>query len=299
MAQPPGYDFIRHRGKVVRHPTEKLPWRIYVTKESHFEAFLHAVRAWNEAGHHMGYPDLFAPVVNLRDADMVVDWSGKGLPADKAGGVFWSFGDGQARITKMVMDPLHQIPEGNRSQILLQELGHALGLGDSSDPRDVMHPRMHSRRYRRGEFAKLTSRDLEAFRWLYSRQSFVPIVSTSLRETSPALSEQLEAAVSGALMVEPIRVEVTASVSVRLVLRNPSQESVRGPLALELWGRALGDSSWMSLKTWQGLDQVPAGYRVSRDYFGDLQPLFLGNFELLCRVYRTDTKEVLGEGHYP
>lgn len=230
---------------------------------------------------------------------MVVDWSGKGLPKDKAGGVFWNFGDGQARINKMVMDPLHQIPEGNRSQILLQELGHVLGLGDSSDSRDIMHPRMHSRSYGRGEFAKLTSRDLQAFQWLYSQQTFVPIVSTSHRETSPAVSEQLVGSASGALRFEPMKVEVTGAVNVRLLLRNPSEESVAGPLALELWGRVLGDSQWISLKTWQGVNQIPAGHRVSRDYFSDLQPLFVGNFELLCKVYRTDTKEVLGESQYP
>ncbi|MCA9778355.1 MAG: hypothetical protein KC800_16625 [Candidatus Eremiobacteraeota bacterium] len=297
QAQPPGYDFIRSNGKVVRQPLDSLPWRIYVSDERHFEAFVHAVRTWNGAGHRLGYPDLFAVVRSLSDADMVVDWSGKGLPPDKAAGVWWDIQSDQAHILKFVMDPLHRIPEGNRSQILLQELGHVLGLGDSSDTRDVMHPLMHSKRYRNVKSANPSSRDLQAFNWLYTQNDFIPIVSNSRRSTGPAA--QPISPSQTALQFDPIKVEITGSVNVRLIFRNTGEETVRGPFALELWGRGLGDAQWVSLKTWNGIDKVPAGYRVSRDYFSELQPLFQGRFELLCNVRREESGEVLGEARYP
>jgi hypothetical protein len=297
LAQPPGYDFIRSRGRVVRQPIESLPWRIYVSDERHFEAFVHAVRTWNGAGHRLGYPDLFAVVRSLSDADMVVDWSGKGLPPDKAAGVWWDFQSDQARILKFVMDPLHRIPEGNRSQILLQELGHVLGLGDSSDSRDVMHPLMHRRRYRDVKSVKPSARDLEAFTWLYTQTDFVPIVSSS-RNVIASASQPISPS-GTSLVFDPIKVEITGSVNVRLIVRNPGQETLRGPLSLELWGRGRGEAQWRSLKTWKGIDKLPAGYRVSRDYFSELQPLFQGSFELLSRVHHEETGEVLGESRYP
>jgi hypothetical protein len=296
-AQPAGYDFIRHQGKVVRHPIDSLPWRIYVSDQRHFEAFVHAVRTWNAAGHRQGYPDLFACVIDLKNADMVVDWSGKGLPPDKAAGVWWVRGNGQMRISKMVMDPMHKIPEGNRAQILMQELGHILGLGDSSDKRDIMYTVMKTRRHRKVKSAKLTSRDLAAFRWLYSQQSFVPIVSASRRQTSVA-PEAPTGPASNRLHLEPIKVELTGSVNVRLFIKNPTQETLRAPMILELYAKGRGESQWVSLKSWK-LDKVPGGYRISRDYFSDNQPLFTGQFELLSKIYRSDTKEVLAERRYP
>jgi len=299
VGRPTGYEFIRHQGQLVRHPLENLPWRIYVNDQRYYPATLHAMRTWNGAGHRLGYPDLFAPVDNRRDADMVMDWSGRGLPPDKAAGVWWDFNPGGVRISKMVIDPHHRVPEGNRAQILLQELGHILGLGDSSDSDDVMHPVMHSRRYRAVEEAELTSRDLEAFRWLYSQERYIPIVSSARRTDTPAGVEQPAGEAGSLLLFDPIRVELTASVNVRITLRNPTQETVRGPLRLELWGRVPGNPEWRELKVWRNLQKIPSGYRVSRDYFSDLQPLFQGEFELMSRVVHSESGDILGERSYP
>ena len=297
LAQPAGYDFIRHHGKLVRLPIESLPWRVYVTDQRHFDAFLHAVRTWNEAGHRLGYPDLFAPVAYRKDADMILDWSGKGLPPDKAGGVFWNFGSGEARISKLVMDPFHKIPEGNRAQILLQELGHCLGLGDSTATGDVMHTFMHTKRYRRVTSAKLTPRDLEAFRWLYSQTNFVPIVSSA--RAAVAVSKAPIGPASGRLQFAPVKVELTRSVNVRITLHNPTEETLAAPLVMELYGRVRGDSEWRLLKSWNGIPKIAKGYRLSRDFFSGMQPMFQGDFELLCKAYRRDTSEVLAERRYP
>ena len=44
LAQPAGYDFVRHRGKLIRHPIAGLPWRVYVNDHRYYEATLHALR---------------------------------------------------------------------------------------------------------------------------------------------------------------------------------------------------------------------------------------------------------------
>ena len=296
LAQPAGYDFVRHRGKLIRHPIAGLPWRVYVNDHRYYEATLHALRTWNAAGHRQGYPDLFAPVDNLVDADMLLDWTGKGLPSDKAGGVYWNFQGEMPRISRLVMDPYHQIPEGNRAQILLQELGHTLGLGDSSHPQDIMYPIMHTRRYRRVNEAQLTSRDLAAFRWLYAQDTFLPITSDNRVDTqsTPLITMQP----TGQLEFDPIKVELKNSVNVRIALRNPQTETLRAPLVIELWGRPRGQGQWRQLKTWNGLDKIPAGYRITRDYFTEMQPLFASPFELMVQVHRSDNSEVLAETTY-
>jgi hypothetical protein len=197
----------------------------------------------------------------------------------------------------MVMDPLHKIPEGNRTQILLQEFGHILGLGDSSHRSDVMYPVMHTRRHRKVKSAKLSSRDAEALRWLYAQQDFVPIVSAS-RARNAVFSQAPKSPPSGRLQLEPIKVELTGSVNIRLFVTNPTDETLRAPMVLELLGRGRGETRWIPLKSWE-LEKVPAGFRLSRDYFSDSQPLFVGDFELLAKVYRSDNQEVLAERPYP
>lgn len=298
LAQPPGYDFVQYRGKVVRHPASDFPWKIYVSDHRYYDATLHALRAWNAVGYELGYPDIFAPVDNRIDADTVMDYSAEGLPGDKAAGVWWDFESDGARITRFVVDPNYAVPNGNRAQILLQELGHILGLDHSRDPGDIMFAVGDRRRRKNVSEARLSARDKEAFRWLYSQQQFLPIVSTS-RSNGVNVQPSVGTTPTGTLSFDPIAVEITASVNVRLTFRNPGAGTVRAPMLLELWGRVRGSNEWRSLKAWTGIEKVPSQYKVSRDYFSELQPLFEGPFELMARVTRTDTSEILAERTYP
>lgn len=179
LAQPSGFEFVEYRGQVVRHPASDFPWKIYVSDHRYYDATLHAIRAWNAAGYELGYPDIFAPVDNRIDADTVMDYSGEGLPGDKAAGVWWKFDSDGARITRFVVDPSYVVPNGNRAQILLQELGHILGLDHSKDPGDIMFAVGDRHRHKSVSEAKLSYRDKEAFRWLYSQQQFLPVASHS------------------------------------------------------------------------------------------------------------------------
>ncbi|MBI3928547.1 MAG: matrixin family metalloprotease [Armatimonadetes bacterium] len=171
-ALPQGYQVRRWHNLSCRLDREMLPWKLYSGVPDFHPVFLHGIRSWNNAGHMQSYPDLFAPVPTAAEADLVIDWNGRGLPADKAGAVWW--GDG-CRVLGLSMEPNRGIPAGNLAQIFMQELGHVLGLGDSTSPGDIMYPVMHRRRYAEVTSAVLSDRDRAAFTWLYNQAEFHPI----------------------------------------------------------------------------------------------------------------------------
>lgn len=171
---PVGYKVSRQFGKTCRISPSDLPWKLRDGDGRYARITHHAVEAWNAQGRELGVGPFFQLVTE--GEDLVVDWSGAALPRDKAGGVFWDSNMGYKRVTALVMDGNHRVPDGNRAEILMQELGHLLGLGDSADPSDVMHPVMHTRRAYRLSSAVLTSRDKNALAWLYAQAEWVPIL---------------------------------------------------------------------------------------------------------------------------
>lgn len=174
---PEGYQVRRQFGKPCRLDIRALPWRIGSTDDRMSAVVAHALKAWNTEGLSLGLGPLFTVTPPGEASDLVIDWSGQGLPPDKAAGVFWDANLGYLRVTRLVMDGRHRIPDGNRAQILMQELGHVLGLGDSSDRRDVMWTVMQTRRLYRATDAGLTQRDRAALAWLYEQKDWVPILA--------------------------------------------------------------------------------------------------------------------------
>ena len=171
---PSGYQVLRQFGKPCRIASTDLPWKIRNGDGRYPKIFEHALNAWNAEGRRLGLGPFFEVV--SQGEDLVVDWSGTKLPPDKAGGVFWDTNLGYRRVTSLAMDGAHRVPDGNRAEILMQELGHVLGMGDSADSKDVMHPVMHTRRAYRLGSAALTRRDQETLAWLYGQTDFTPIL---------------------------------------------------------------------------------------------------------------------------
>lgn len=165
---------LRQLGKPCRIAPTDLPWKIRNGDGRYPKVFEHAVNAWNAEGRKLGVGPFFEVV--SQGEDLLVDWSGSKLPPDKAGGVFWDTNLGYRRVTSLAMDGSHRVPDGNRAEILMQEFGHVLGLGDSADPKDVMHPVMHTRRAYRLGSAALTRRDQETLAWLYGQTEYTPIL---------------------------------------------------------------------------------------------------------------------------
>lgn len=184
---PSGYQVLRQFGKPCRLDPASLPWRIGTSDPRMEPIVTHALQTWNAEGLRLGVGPFFAAPLPDRPVDLVIDWSGRGLPPDKAGGVYWDAGLGYRRVTRLVMDGKHRVPDGNRAQILLQELGHVLGLSHSEDRGDVMFTVMQTRRLRSVSSARLTARDRAALEWLYAQPEWVPIVGPSqpLKKTRP------------------------------------------------------------------------------------------------------------------
>lgn len=187
LGQPPGYSYISQFDKPCHLRPSDLPWKVYETNSSYRQVTDYVLSTYNKEASRLGLPAFFVRTQAPQQAQLTVDWSGRGLPRDKAGGVFWDANLGYKRVTSLAMDGQHRVPIGNRAQILMQEFGHVLGLGDSNISRDIMHPVMHTRRYYRLSQVNLTPRDREALQWLYRQPNWVPILGRGqqLRKPQP------------------------------------------------------------------------------------------------------------------
>lgn len=183
---PPGYKVLRQLGKPCRISLADLPWKLRDGDTRYSKVTRHAVEAWNSEGRRLGVGPFFQLV--SEGEDLLLDWSGAGLPADKAGGVFWDSNLGYRRAKSLAMDGGHRVPDGNRAEILMQELGHLLGLGDSVDPSDIMYPVMHTRRAYRLSSAALTERDRQSLSWLYAQSEWIPILKPKQPFRRPAVT---------------------------------------------------------------------------------------------------------------
>jgi hypothetical protein len=169
---PQGFDFLLQGGRPSRIPPQRLPWAIY-TPEWTGEVD-RATDVWNECGQALGIGRLFWRTIDPQLADLWIDWRDPRLPPDKAAATWWDTGPNYRRVRGISMDPQYNVPDGNRSQVLAHELGHVLGLGESSQPQDMMFFQMHGRRLGLGD-VRLSGRDAQALAWLYGQRRFAAI----------------------------------------------------------------------------------------------------------------------------
>jgi hypothetical protein len=174
-ALPEGYEVLMHGSRPCRLQG-KSPLLIYSNDDRFHQVFQFSVEIWNSAARIQGIAPPFACAGSPSEADVTLDWSGQGLPSSAAGAVWWSTGEGVERVKGITMEPNTRLPEGNLAEILIQELGHVTGLGHSRDDGDIMHLNISPQRYPCLSSVHLSTRDMQAFAWLYSQQTFVPIV---------------------------------------------------------------------------------------------------------------------------
>lgn len=167
----PGFGLIRERGRLVRIPAERLPFKVYSNDPKYAELVRHAVGEWNSAG----AGQVFLVVGSAREADFTVDWTGKGLPSDCAGMCDLRPTEEGMQVMGLAMDARNPGGLGNMAQVLLHEMGHALGLDHSDDSADIMFELTQSEPCQVSQ-ARLSSRDKRAMQWLYRQTTgYLPI----------------------------------------------------------------------------------------------------------------------------
>jgi len=213
VPKPVDFESVGHEdskgGMVSRLNIRDLPLRLYSNHrqfkgDATFDAIVDkAVALWNEAGvNAMLSTGFFVRVHSAEFSNINVDWSGRAtqkIISRKSAGVaqlgysfglkvgMWTPGDYQASASfKTGRDH-----EGPLLEVLLQELGHIIGLGHSGGEaghapadhvgkNDIMFPRTH--RHEGGEHqtigsVRFSDRDFLMLCWLYSQKPYQPIIS--------------------------------------------------------------------------------------------------------------------------
>lgn len=166
------------RGRAALWPLRKMPLAVHLPRppeglfgdpDGVFQAERSAVLAWTDVA-SPGVPS-FRFVDDHGDADIPIVW------AEKPDGAWYiAFCSYHARPRRNLFDVEHLLVTGRRGngvvastdqihEVVLHEMGHALGLaGHSDDPRDIMYPSASQDGTRR-----LSGRDRNTLRELYAR----------------------------------------------------------------------------------------------------------------------------------
>lgn len=180
--KPDGYHFWDFEGSPRILDASYLPLKIY-SNHPHFslddswdQIINKAINTWNNAGKSIGHTtNFYALTNNINEADFAIDWSGENLPAQALGSAGLT-NSNPSYIGGIVMLPPNSSNKLQTAEVLVQEMGHILGLEHSEHSADIMNGQAHPLHHDDLSQIKLTGRDRQMLKWLYAQSNYVPIV---------------------------------------------------------------------------------------------------------------------------
>jgi hypothetical protein len=174
-----GYDTLSYQGAPCRIPVERLPVAVTINNPRYLQTTEQAIEVWNEVGQKVVGKPFFRIVGVGQHAQgaIPIEYEVDDLPRGAAGVTMLRKGRGQIQVEGISIKTMN-VPQGNLCEVITHELGHALGLDHSDHAQDMMYRSTHTHRLDSGEQVRLTQRDVDAIRWLYSQGQAVPIVAS-------------------------------------------------------------------------------------------------------------------------
>lgn len=180
--KPDGYHFWGLNNVPRKIPNTQLPIKVYSNHLSMgvnsdwTQIIRKAIDTWNNAASSVNLPSKFFEYTsNYSEAGLVIDWSGAGLP-NNALGVAKLSNTIPSYIMGVTMRPPGSDHYGRTAEVLIQEMGHILGLEHSDYQDDLMNGTAHGHIHTDLAQVELTARDRQMLRWLYNRQNCIDIL---------------------------------------------------------------------------------------------------------------------------